>query len=117
MPLIEKIESRLEGWKGRFISRGGRLLLMNSVLSSIPIYFMSAFLLPKWVLNKIDKIRRRFLWGHSDSRRGISLLNWYEVCLPKRNGGLGGANLQIRNWALLLRWWWRLYRFKILYGL
>lgn len=60
MPLIEKIESRLEGWKGRFISRGGRLLLMNSVLSSIPIYFMSVFLLPKWVLNRIDKIRRRF---------------------------------------------------------
>lgn len=47
MPLIEKVEQKLEGWKSRLILRGGRLLLMNSVLSSIPIYFMSSFLLPK----------------------------------------------------------------------
>lgn len=83
---------------------------MNSVLSSIPIYFMSAFLLPKWVLSRIDKIGRKYLWGNSETTKGISLLNWYEVCLSKKNGGMGGANLHIRNWSLLLRWWWRLYR-------
>lgn len=110
MPLIEKIESRLEGWKGKLISRAGRLQLMNSVLSSIPIYFMASFLLPKWVVDRIDKIRRDFLWRQSEDRRGISLLNWDAVCLPKENGGLGGANLKLRNWALLLRWWWRLYK-------
>lgn len=111
LPLIEKVEARLEGWKGRFISRGGRLLLMNSVLSSIPLYFMAAFLIPMWVINRLDKIRRKFLWGHSDTRKGISLLNWTEVCLPKQNGGMRGTNLVFRNYSLLLRWWWRLYRF------
>lgn len=70
IPLIEKVEHRLEGWKSRLISRGGRLLLMNSVLSSIPIYFMASFLLPKWVINRLDKIRRRFLWGKAENKRG-----------------------------------------------
>lgn len=110
MPLIVKLELRLAGWKSRLLSRGGRLQLMNSVLNSIPIYFMSSFLLPKWVINRLDKIRRGFLWGKIGNKRGISLINWRAVCLPKQNGGMGGGNLMFRNWALLLRWWWKLYR-------
>lgn len=41
IPLIEKMEKILQGWKGKMISRGGRMQLVNSVLSSIPSYFMS----------------------------------------------------------------------------
>lgn len=83
LPLIEKVEFRLEGWKSKLLSRGGRLELMNSVLSSIPIYFMASFLFPKWVIKRLDQIRRDFLWGKPDSRRGISLINWptVSVCL------------------------------------
>lgn len=110
MPLIEKIEAKLEGWKSRLISRGGRLQLMNSVLNSIPIYFMASFLLPQWVINRIDKIRRDFLWGKTSTGYGISLIKWAIMCLPRENGGMGGANLTIQNWSLLLRWWWTLYR-------
>lgn len=71
---------------------------------------MSSFLLPNWVIKRIDRIRRGFLWGHHEGKRGISLINWQEVCTPKQFGGMGGANLEKRNWALLLRWWWKLYR-------
>lgn len=81
---VEKIEKKLDGWKGKLISRGGRLQLVNSVLSSIPIYFMACFQLPRWVLKRIDMIRRQFLWGKTDgSVNGTSLMNWDTVCLPK----------------------------------
>lgn len=50
MPPIEKLDWRLRVWKQKLVSRGGRLQLMRSVLSSIPIYFMTCFLLPKWVI-------------------------------------------------------------------
>lgn len=110
LPLIEKIETRLEGWKSKLISRGGRLQLINSVMSSIPIYIMACFRLPKWVINRIDKIRRDFLWRKNDgSANGVSLTNWQSACLPKIWGGLGIPDLEIRNLALLIRWWWRLY--------
>lgn len=102
MPLIERLESKLEGWKSKLISRGGRLLLMNSVLSAVPIYFMGSFLLPKWVIKRIDMIRRSFLWGQSDGKKGISWINWKAVCTPRRYGGMGGADLEKRNWSLLL---------------
>lgn len=89
MPLIEKLELKFEGWKSRLISRGGRLQLMNLVMSSIPIYFMSSFLLSKWVINRLDRIWRRFLWGYSENKNGISLIASSVVCLPKKNGGMG----------------------------
>lgn len=39
MPLVEKIEKRLDGWQGKLLSRAGRLVLVNSVLSSILVYY------------------------------------------------------------------------------
>lgn len=110
MPLIEKIERRLDGWNGKLLSRVGRLLLANSFLASIPIYFMGCFMLPYWAILRIDRIRRQFLWGKTvGDTKGISLVNWNVVCLPKKWGRLGVPDSQLRNIALLLRWWWRLY--------
>jgi len=60
LPLVEKISKRLDGWKGGALSLGGRLSLLNACLSSIPIYSMSMYLLPKSILEKIDSIRKRF---------------------------------------------------------
>ena len=39
---------------GRVSSVGGRLVLINSVLSSLPVFMMSFFEVPKGVLKKID---------------------------------------------------------------
>lgn len=87
------MEKRLEGWKGKLISRGGRLQLVKSVLTAIPIYYMMCFKLPKWVINRIDVVRRSFLWGRNgkEGKEGkeISLLNWPTVCMPTVAGGVG----------------------------
>lgn len=64
MPLLDKLQLRLQGWQTKLISRGGRLQLVQSVMSAIPIYYMSCFKLPCWVINRIDKIRRDFLGPH-----------------------------------------------------
>ena len=42
-PLIDKIGARLPGWKGKFLSSAGRETLVKTVLSSQPIYHMTAF--------------------------------------------------------------------------
>lgn len=74
---------------------------------------MCCFRLPQWVINRIDQIRRSFLWAKStDDAKGISLINWQAACLPKNWGGLGIMNLKLFNMALLLRWWWKAYHDK-----
>jgi mannosylglycoprotein endo-beta-mannosidase len=58
--LDEKIMKRLDGWQRASLSYGGRLILINACLSSIPTYSMSTYLLPKTVIKKMDR-KKEFL--------------------------------------------------------
>jgi hypothetical protein len=56
------------------LSLGERLTLIKSILSAIPIYWMSLFRLPVFVRKRIDQLCRRFLWfGESSVRKKILL--------------------------------------------
>jgi hypothetical protein len=46
----ERFKKKLSSWKGKMLSSVGRLVLVNSVLSSLPMYMMSFFRIPKGVL-------------------------------------------------------------------
>ena len=59
----ERFRKRLAMWKRQYISKGERLTLIWSTLSSMPIYFMSLFYLPRKVRFRVEKIQRDFLWG------------------------------------------------------
>jgi hypothetical protein len=56
----ERFQKKLSSWKGKLLSSGGRLVLINSVLSSLPMFMMSFFRIPKGVLEKLDYYRSRF---------------------------------------------------------
>ena len=38
-PILEKMEKKLSGWKRLYLSKGGRLTLLRSTVSSLPMYF------------------------------------------------------------------------------
>ncbi len=61
-PVINRVEKRIEGWHAKLLSRGGGLILVSDVLSNLPIYYLSVFKAPKWVLRRIDALRRAFFW-------------------------------------------------------
>ncbi|KAJ3672310.1 hypothetical protein LUZ60_007031 [Juncus effusus] len=104
--LIENFGKKLQGWQGTNLSIGGRLVLINSVLSSLSVYYLSVFKFPKWVIKEMDKIRQNFLWK-GNKEKGYNLINWKKVCRPKSGGGLGVLNLEIFNNAMLLKWIWK----------
>ena len=53
MWLLAKIKKRIPGWTHRWMSRVGRLILIKSVLQSIPVYWMSLLWILKRILEKI----------------------------------------------------------------
>jgi hypothetical protein len=53
----ERFQKKLSSWKGKMLSSGGRLVLINSILSSLPMYMMSFFRIPKGVSEKLDYYR------------------------------------------------------------
>jgi hypothetical protein len=62
-PIIEKVKSKIEGWRAKSLSQAGRLVLIKSVAATIPSYAMSTFLLPKSICSNLDKVFKNFWWG------------------------------------------------------
>lgn len=87
-PVIDRIRRRLVGWKACYLSKGGRLTLIKAVLTSIPVYFMSLYVIPKMVAQYIEKLLGNFLWKGEDEDRRQHLVAWVQVYTLKQKGGL-----------------------------
>jgi hypothetical protein len=104
----ERIEKNLSSWKGKYLSVGGRLVLINSVLSSLLMFMLSFFEVPKGVLEKINYFRSRFFWQHDSQKKKYRLTKWSIMCQPNNQGGLRIQNLEIQNECLLSKWLFKL---------
>jgi len=71
-PVLGKFKSRLNVWKGRFLSMAGRICLIKSVITAIPLYYLSLFKAPESVYKRIISIQRRFLWGWGKEKRPVA---------------------------------------------
>jgi hypothetical protein len=90
-----------------YLSKGARLTLINSTLSNIPTYYLPFFPIPVRVANRLDKIRKDFLWGGIGDEAKFHLVNWNKICTPLHAGGLGAHNFIQFNRVLLGKWLWR----------
>ena len=106
-PIIEKREKKLFGWKRLYLSKGGRLPLLKSTLSSLPTYFLSLFTIPEVVADRLERIQRNFLWGSFEEAFKYPLVAWNKVCWLVEVGGLGIRRIGLFNQALLGKWLWR----------
>ncbi|KAL2240842.1 UNVERIFIED_CONTAM: Transposon TX1 uncharacterized protein [Sesamum indicum] len=101
-PLLSKIDARIAGWEGMSISYAGRVQIIKSVLSALSLYWASAFILPKAIIEEVEKRLRTFLWkGTSDT--GYAKVAWKDVCKPVVEGGQGIKDIEILNRALMTK--------------
>ncbi|KAJ9535522.1 hypothetical protein OSB04_un001343 [Centaurea solstitialis] len=106
--LIDKVKKRVLDWKNKWLSFAGRLQLINSVLSSISVYWASLFLIPISAVKEIDKLLRSFLWSNGEAVRGKAKVAWKTVCTPRSKGGLGVRDLRKWNHVLLTKQIWKI---------
>jgi hypothetical protein len=86
-PIMQKIFRRLDPWKGRYLTFGGKHILTDSCLSSIPIYCMGFYYLQDGVHKQMDSVRAKFLWQGADDIFKYHMTKWEMVTRPKGQGG------------------------------
>ncbi|GAV90692.1 LOW QUALITY PROTEIN: zf-RVT domain-containing protein, partial [Cephalotus follicularis] len=111
--LVDKIMRKTNSWQSKFLSFGGRLLILSSIFS-IQVFWCSIFILPASMIKECERLIRSFLWyGIGNNKKGGKVA-WHKVCIPKDEGGLGIMSLRTRGesfWSILVRgncsWSWR----------
>ena len=73
-PILERMEKKLSGWKLLYLSKGGRLTLLKSTLSSLPTYYLSLFVIPVAVVDRLECIQRNF---YGDLQMSVSNVFWW----------------------------------------
>jgi hypothetical protein len=75
--------------KANKLNHAGRLAYINSVLASIPIYYMSTVLFSKTFIEKINTIVKRFWWAgvqEENTTSPIAYRSWDDICKPTEQG-------------------------------
>lgn len=105
--LVKKVENRIKCWQNRKLSMGGRLILLNSVLSSLPFYWFSMAIVPLTIFHMIRKMLFNFLWRGLSNYQGCHLVLWDIISRPILYGGWGVRNLYVVHKALHMKSLWR----------
>nr|GFA23464.1 RNA-directed DNA polymerase, eukaryota, reverse transcriptase zinc-binding domain protein [Tanacetum cinerariifolium] len=106
-PIIQKFSSKLSLWKGWLLSVGGRLSLLKSVLGNLPTYYMSIYMMPALVRDKLEVFRKNIFLGCDQDEKKMSWVKWKRCLTSRKQGGLGIDNIFGLNIGLLFKWIWR----------
>jgi hypothetical protein len=63
------MRNKLEPWQGKMLVMGERVTLINSFLTSVPLYMLSFYRIPSGVKEKLDRIRNSFLWNETEDKK------------------------------------------------
>ena len=100
-PSVGKLSLRIEPWRGRWLSKAARTILINSSLTSLLLFIMSFYSLLEMLHHEIGTIQARFFWAGEGDKQKYHMVRWSEICKPKDQGGLGIMSSKRMNIALL----------------
>ena len=66
-----KVLNKIAGWQQKFLSSGGKEVLIKAAAQAIPAYAMSVFKLPRGFCDDIQRAIAKFWWGSKGDKRGI----------------------------------------------
>ncbi|KAK8944819.1 hypothetical protein KSP39_PZI007747 [Platanthera zijinensis] len=81
-PLIEKIQTKLNGWSSNLLSPGGRIILIQSVLMLMINHVFQIREPLNDVVNRIEKIFNKFLWGSRNNQKKTYWTLWEKLYFP-----------------------------------
>ncbi|KAL0906277.1 hypothetical protein M5K25_024757 [Dendrobium thyrsiflorum] len=82
-------QRKFANWSSNFLSFGGRLVLIKSVLNSIPIFLFHTLKPNVSVCNIKERMISKFFWGSNGNRDCICWASWNNICGAFKDGSLG----------------------------
>ena len=83
---MDKFWSKVSHWTYRWLSFAGRVVLLKTVVQSLPIYRCCVQVPPSNFVRDFDALSQKFIWF--GSLLPWSLVKWESVCRPKHARGL-----------------------------
>jgi hypothetical protein len=105
--LLLCISNRLANWTFRPLNITARLVLLKSVLQTLPTYLFTALAAPKQIIRAIRNIQRNFLWQGLQPNKKWALVRWDKVYTPKSMAGLRLQDPGKLNQIMGAKIWWR----------
>jgi len=65
----------------------GRICLIKSVLTSLPLFYISFFCMSATEMKEVKRIQKIFLWDWASENRKIVWVAWDKVCESKDENG------------------------------
>nr|GFA21830.1 RNA-directed DNA polymerase, eukaryota, reverse transcriptase zinc-binding domain protein [Tanacetum cinerariifolium] len=93
--IIENFFSKLSSWKARILSVGRHLSLIKSVLGNLPTYYLSIYLMPVMVRNKLESMRNKFFIGDDQEDKKVT---W------SLYGADGSINSAATHYSMRITW-------------
>ncbi|XP_060182300.1 uncharacterized protein LOC132611964 [Lycium barbarum] len=85
---LMKIMNRLQSWKGKMLSFGGRTVLIKHVLQGMSIHLLSAMNPPDSVIKQMHKMFAEFFWSNTIGGKSRHWISWIKMCIPEKEGEL-----------------------------
>jgi hypothetical protein len=105
--VYQKVEKKLPTWQSVGLYSGGKSILIQSSLSSIPNYTMGIYMLQDEIHQKMGSARVNFFWHGPFPKKKYHMASWELLASPKcvcGGGGLGFTNTRVMNMCLLAKW-------------
>ncbi|XP_020676031.2 uncharacterized protein LOC110095008 [Dendrobium catenatum] len=87
--IMSNVMDKRNGWSKKSLSLGGKLILIDISLLSMPNFLITHSIVPKRVLHELEKLYRSFIWHKNDGTIGMHYVAWDDLCKPRCWGRLG----------------------------
>lgn len=84
--IVDHLRNRVAMWRGRNLSKGGRVVLFNSMLNDFPIFMFSFCKAHAVIIKEIVQIQSMFILGGSSNINYIHWIGWKIICFLKESG-------------------------------